>query len=320
MKTLFAIAIQLWIAAALLAELPKPAPARKTNWEFWEKLDQLSGEAPKISRVDADRFVQANGRSTKSLFGAWLASGIDEFGNDLIDSAPDDPLALAFALNEKDSPAADRLLLAKRFQKTAPDNSLPWLIESKILFETNNDADAINAVREALGRKPPMTFDTDCIEALSATYRFAGHSEAEARLCAAMSMSQVDVYATFGAYKGLKKTYDKLQKDDPVRKELMALSYKLSKFAGERKGISSFISTLITASIEVDLIEAGAPPEWNLGEKQIAERDEIRRNAREVLELKTLFKRRSDALVLQYIDRTQKDGELYAWKWLKAQK
>ncbi len=319
MKTLLPVIFLALIQTASFAEPPRPAPTRATDWDYWEKLDPLTDKVKQISKADALRYLEASGRSTKTLLGAWITSGLDGFREELIATAPDDPLAIAMVAAEKNTPPDKGLELARRYQKLAPDNGLPWLIESRILFTTKSDREAIVAIREALKRKPPAAFDHEFIASVTAAYRFAGHSEAESRLCAFSNLSQVQVHAIYESHKGLRKTYTGLQKKDPARSDLMSLSFELSKLI-DANGIPTLISRLVKNNIENDLIKAGQPPQWGLGEKHIAELKETRAALRELVQSKKIVAVRDDARILEYIDRSQKDGELAAWQWLKSLK
>lgn len=292
----------------------------------------LSGtnDPPKISREEAEAFLNANGRRAESLVAAWRASGDINYLREAMQKFPNDPRVafLAWAESGAAENPADRDRLRRewldQFRRAAPDNALADYLSARDHIKSGDKETALREIAAA-ANKPFRDYTLDQVQNVEEAYRTAGFSEAEAKAiagCGALLPQLAPLKDLAYKIVDLSGTYRSAGDSASADAALQWAAHIGSRL--DREGTATLLQDLVGVAIE-RYVWKSVDPSYIVGDSQLTaqqriealdrRREDIRQIARDSDKIMNSL---SDAELVNYFDRSKLFGEAAAVQWAKA--
>jgi len=274
----------------------------------------------KRKAATSDRSLIARARAT-------AIQGILDGNADLIRQAiamtPNDPYLLYLGATHSLLTPAEHLELSRRFHEQDPQNALAAFIHAAHLLKTGDSAAALAILRSS-GDRP------DCSDYINETWRLmeaaqirAGHSSVEAKWMAFSKLEggyYIDFRDTVGS---LVQMAGDLPADEAASMRSLA-SYMSRRISDETKS-GSIISQSVGLVMEKSVLEGMADdqPSPYDGMTVAEARKSIEAQRKQLMELTKYVPdyeqllRDSPQVLEIYLERSMRDGEVEALKWLR---
>lgn len=149
---------------------------------------QRGEKAPKLTPVQAEKYLKENHRGAGSLLAAFRATGDQKLLQEAIDKYPNNPqVAFTAAYAPATSPEGRRHWLDV-FKQSVRGNSFADYLSAADHFKAGQREQALQDMSAALTKPNYQDYSWDFIENGQEAYRGAGYSETEARIIPSMSL------------------------------------------------------------------------------------------------------------------------------------
>ena len=166
-------------AAQPVAELSPPTPKAADPAAKKSPMDQLI-EAPQLSVVEIEAYLQQNKRNVESLLAAFRVSRDKAYLREAATNFPNDP-AVQFAVVAFDAFPEQRRQWLDAFKSSSPDNALAWYLSALDYFKTKQPDLAVQELGEATRKESFNAYVKQTSQAVEEMYDLAGRPALEAK-------------------------------------------------------------------------------------------------------------------------------------------
>ncbi len=224
---------------ALRASERSPASARRVREEseFHIFAQRAIKELPKLTRAEAELFLEARGRNAASLACAFRQTGDEAYILEALDRFPEDPEVLAAALMSRNFKPENRGELIERLKSVEPDNVLGDYLGAIHGFAEGNAELALAELRNGLG-KPYRDFSELACQTDEEAFVTAGYDPLEAKLAANRGTSKAATFDIQGMLMPMKELRQRAMEENDEA-TLAAIHEVKSGIARQMAGNSS---------------------------------------------------------------------------------
>jgi RNA polymerase sigma factor (sigma-70 family) len=307
-------------AAELVARTPQTAaPAAKKSL-----VDQLM-EAPKLSVVEIEAYLQQNKRNVESLLAAFRVSGDKAYLREAATNFPNDP-AVQFAAIAFDTFPEQRRQWLEAFKGSSPDNAVAWYLSALDYFKAKQPDQALQELGEATRKETFNAYVNQASQAVEEMYNLAGRPALEAKhasTCGVLKPHLTQLKSLGTEMMQLRKQYQD-QGDATSANSLAYMGMVLGNRLGTGANNQSIIDQLVGIAIEKNVLgqlDATVSYEF-LGRpvnEVLADLDRQKQSIRQATESKQrLVPNLNETDLVNYLDREKVYGEPEATAWLQA--
>jgi RNA polymerase sigma factor (sigma-70 family) len=165
-------------------------PPVDTKAESTELIARLNrGEkAPLLTPIQAEKYLDENHRTARSLLAAFRATGDARLLNEATEKYPNDPQVAFTAAYAPDATPEERRHWLDVFKQAAPENSLANYLSALDHFEAGQTGDAVQDLSAAASKQKYQDYSMEFILNGEEAYRTAGYPEADSRVIPSMAL------------------------------------------------------------------------------------------------------------------------------------
>jgi hypothetical protein len=301
--------------------------ARPSKFETKEerRARMISNEAYrddlKLSEQEIYLYVQAKGSNAVSLVAAFESTRDKEYLKTALEKFPNDPFVQFKALMWVDMSDDERVKLIDAFKKSSPTNAFPNFLAARAAMSRGDTQTAMTELAAAKG-KGYEEYLRESVQGLEDAYRFAGRSEAEAKVLGSAEITLPHL----AQLKGLGKEFLDLaakagaQGDIKTQQQMLMFNWDIGHALRQAGGGVPIITEFVGIAMENAALR-GWPQEINFGDRAptdlVAENNAYRKSVQVFTPaFEKWLPTAPDEEIIRYMDISKTSGEKEAFSWL----
>jgi RNA polymerase sigma factor (sigma-70 family) len=306
------------------AEQAAPAPKAATPAAKKSPVDQLM-EAPKLSVVEIEAYLQQNKRNVESLLAAFRVSGDKAYLREAATSFPNNP-AVQFAVIAFDVFPEQRRQWLEAFKGSSPDNAVAWYLSALDYFKTKQPDLALQELGEASHKTSFSAYVNQASQAVEEMYDLAGRPALEAKYASTCGAPKPHVAQLKSLAEEMIQVQQQYQNqgDTASANSLAYMGLALGNRLGAGANNQSIIDQLVGIAIEKKVLaQLDATGNYDFLGRPVSEvaadLDRQKQSIRQATEFKQqLVPSLNETDLVNYLDREKVYGEPEATAWLQA--
>jgi RNA polymerase sigma factor (sigma-70 family) len=282
-------------------------------------------DKPKLTAMQVEAYLKANGRKASSLLSAYRTSGDPTLLQEAMQKYPDDPQVDFEAVFNKDLSPEERRQWLNAFEKSAPDNALANYLSALNYFKGGKTDQAVQELIAANGKARFQDYLPNRIQDDEEAYLSAGYSMVDAETAAVFweaSLPQPSELRQFvHNISDLATSYRQAGDATSAQAALQTIADLGQRYENGSPG-QGLVSQNIGISIERFALGAMAPNSPYGGNGQTIQ-DRLNQLDQQLAAHSALTQQgvplqqtMSDQDWISYCDRIKASGEEVAWRWL----